>query len=176
MEADGGESSNRLDITALASEPLFAAPEVSLETALPAARVLPALELAAAAQRGSPPMQPSAPASPGDGPALRPDAEGVIDLAEAQAAPDVDPVPNPFRARTAATPPREIRLQVSAVFAAPDPGQGCGVINGQLVSVGDQVEGLLVAGVTAEAIELRAGSRAIDLPVQDQPLRLRLPR
>ncbi len=62
------------------------------------------------------------------------------------------------------------------MFAAPDPGRGCAVVNGRLVSVGDQVEGLLVAGVTAEAIELRAGDRAVELPFQDQPVRLRLPR
>jgi len=180
VQADGGESSNRLDITALASEPLFATPEVSLETELPAARVLSALELAAAAQRGPReariPAPASAPPGPGDPSALRPDAQGLIDLAAAEPAPDDDPIPNPFRAQPAAAQIREIRLQVSAVFAAPDPGQGCGVVNGRLVSVGDQVEGLVVAGVTAEAVELRAGDRAVELPLQDQPVRLRLPR
>jgi hypothetical protein len=179
-----------LDITALAAEPPPQLPDDSpranLETQLPAARVMAALELAAAAQAGrmesprpavpSVPPPPAAPPRPNLG-VLKPNAQGVIDLIAAEPPPEIEPIPNPFRDRPAAAlSTREVPVLVSAVLAGGEPGQDCGIINGQLVSVGDVVEGFTLAAVAAETIELRNDRATLEVPVQDRPVLLRLPR
>jgi hypothetical protein len=188
-QEEAGAESNCLEITALAAEPLPALPEdlpqARLETALPAAPVISALALAAGAQPG-PPFLPragifGAPAAPQGEPVpipgvLRPDGHDVIDLVAATPPPEPEPVPNPFRVRRpASAPPREVPLLVSAVLAGAAAGQGCSVINGQLVSVGDAVEGFTLAAITADAIELRNERATLEVPVQNRPVLLRLP-
>lgn len=156
-----------------------------METALPAVPVISALALAAGAQPGPPSLPragiPGALAAPREEPApipgvLRPDGHDVIDLVAATPPPEPEPVPNPFRARRPpSAPPREVPLLVSAVLAGAEAGQGCSVINGQLVSVGEPVAGFTVTAVTADAIELRNERATLEVPVQDRPVLLRLP-
>jgi hypothetical protein len=190
IQSERNGESNHLEITALAAVPLPALrddlPQASLETALPMAPVMAAFELMAVAQTVSPSFPRSAgsagvPPRPGSRPSipgvLRPDAHGVIDLIAAEPAPEVEPIPNPFRVRPPSNPvPRVVPVLVSAVLAGADPGQGCGVVNGLLVSVGDAVEGFTVAAVTPEAIELQRDDAKLEVPVQSQPVFLRLPR
>jgi hypothetical protein len=190
VQEDGGAESNHLEITALAAEPLPPLPEdlprATLETALPAAHLMTALELAATAQGGekgeprpiAPPALPPPPIPPRSNlGVLKPDAQGVIDLVAAEPPPEIEPIPNPFRVRAAAVlPAREVPILVSAVMAAAETGQSCGIINGQLVSIGDAVEGFTLAAVAADTIELRSARATLEVPVQDEPVLLRLPR
>jgi hypothetical protein len=115
---------------------------------------------------------------PPPGPApnvILPDGEGVLDLAAAQMAQTFDAIPNPFRVRYRPPPPvREVTLVISAVLIPGRPEDASAIINGRLYSPGDCFEGLKLARIGADSLELRGGDMILRVPVQDQPPRLRL--
>ena len=101
----------------------------------------------------------------------------MIDIAAAAQADDGDRLPNPFRTRwRPASALKEIPVTVDAVLIGENPGGASAVVNGQVCSPGDSLDGLSIVSITAEAIELRAGGPRARMPVRDTPLVLRLPR
>ena len=88
---------------------------------------------------------------------LQPDADGVIDLAAAQEAETFDALPNPFRLRyRPAAPVREVTLAIRAVVLPAPPGRPAALVNGRLYSPGDTLEGLSLANIQADHLELAA--------------------
>lgn len=125
-----------------------------------------------------PPAQPAAPAPvvalpvPVAAPQtwLTPNADGVIDLAVAEAPPG-EPV-NPFAVRrTAPESVREVSLRVGGTVAGTRP---CALINDRIVQAGESIESLTLDRVESGAAFLRAGSRLLRLPVDAKPVRVRL--
>lgn len=105
-----------------------------------------------------------------------PDADGVLDLAAAVAAGEVEPVPNPFRIRyRPPRPERRLVVRVAGVACpAGDPAAACCVLNDATCSPGDSYAGLTVASVDTAAVDLVSGRYRLRLPV-DQPITIRLP-
>ena len=146
---------------------------------MPPVPVLPSADLSALAAAASPPAREPLPALPPADVArlLAPNADGVIDLAAASQADEADRLPNPFRRRwRPASAARDVPVAIGAVLTGDDPGDASVVINGRVCSRGDTLEGLAIAAITAEAIELRAGAYRARIPVRDAPIVLRLPR
>ena len=108
---------------------------------------------------------------------IRPDADGVLDVAAAMQARSYDAIPNPFRIRYRPVPPiREVPLVITAVLIPARPEDASVVINGQLYSAGDTIEGLKLSAITADGLELRGDDLVLQVPVQDQAPKLRISR
>jgi len=106
-----------------------------------------------------------------------PNADGVLDLAGAVQAQSFDALPNPFRNRYHPAPQiRELPLAITAVLIGRKPAEPSAIVNGQLYSTGDKLEGLMITAITAEALELRQDDILVRVPVQELAPRLRLLR
>jgi hypothetical protein len=104
-------------------------------------------------------------------------ADGVLDLAGAIQAQTFDAIPNPFRNRYHPAPQiREVPLAITAVLIGRPPAMASAIVNGQLYSAGDKLEGLTVAAITAEGLDLRQDAILVRVPVQPLTPRLRLLR
>jgi hypothetical protein len=131
--------------------------------------------------RAAVPDLPPAPAPadqpPGAGRPIVPNSDGLIDLAALDAADPPGALPNPFTVRY--RPPasiREVSLAIDAVLIAGKAADACVIVNGEIYSPGDALEGLTVSSIAPDAIELRADGVLLRIPVGDKPVRLRLPR
>jgi hypothetical protein len=108
---------------------------------------------------------------------IRPDADGVLDVAAAVQARSYDAIPNPFRIRYRPVPPiREVPLVITAVLIPARIEDASVVINGHLYSPGDTIEGLKLSAITADSLELRGDELVLRVPVLDQAPKLRLSR
>jgi hypothetical protein len=117
------------------------------------------------------------PGSGADPQAILPDADGVLDVVAAQRARTFDAIPNPFRDRSRPPPPiREVTLAIHSVLLPARPEDACVVLNGQLYSAGDKVEGLELIQIKAESLEFRGDGVVLRVPVEDKPTKLRLAR
>jgi hypothetical protein len=106
-----------------------------------------------------------------------PNAAGVLDLAGAIQAQAFDAIPNPFRNRYhPALQIQELPVAITVVLVGPPPAVPSARINGELYSLGDRFEGLTIAAITAEALELRQGDIRVRVPIQDLTPKLRLLR
>jgi hypothetical protein len=106
-----------------------------------------------------------------------PNADGVLDLAGAIQAQAFDAIPNPFRNRY--HPARqilELPLAITVVLVGPPPAVPSARVNGELYSLGDKFEGLTIAAITADTLELRQGDIRVRVPIQDLAPKLRLIR
>jgi hypothetical protein len=105
-----------------------------------------------------------------------PNADGVLDLAGAVQAQIADATPNPFRVRYhPELPNAELPLAISAVLIGRSPAEPSAIVNGQLCSGGDLIQGLKITAITADMLELRQGNILLRVPIRDQVPRLRLP-
>ncbi|MDP1581237.1 MAG: hypothetical protein Q8M02_13260 [Candidatus Didemnitutus sp.] len=103
-------------------------------------------------------------------PALLPNADGVLDLTVGPA----DDETNPFAVRTTGPEAvRELTLKLGGLVHGP---VSCAIVNGRTVQAGDRIESLEVVRIETAAVLLRHGSDLLRLPLNDQPVRLRLPR
>ena len=106
-----------------------------------------------------------------------PNADGVLDLAGAIQAQAFDAIPNPFRNRYhSALQIQELPVTITVVLVGPPPAVPSARINGELYCLGDKFEGLTIAAITADALELRQGDLRVRVPIQDLPPTLRLLR
>ena len=148
--------------------------------------VIRAADLAVLGEQGtqSPPRAPVPsipPPDPAAAPAaaapLAPNQDGVIDLVAAAAQPDADSQPNPFRVRHRPKPAvREVPLAVQAALRASGARGASAVINGETCCAGDRVDDLVVEAIGAGSVTLRRGPILIEVPVQEQPVLVRMPR
>jgi hypothetical protein len=118
-------------------------------------------------------------AAPGAEPVLAPNADGILDLAAVPARGEtVEGITNPFRVRwQPPRPARETSVAIGAVLIGDGrPDATSAVINGSVYSPGDRFEGLSIAAIGSDAIELRAEGIRVRLPVREAPLILRLAR
>lgn len=157
---------------------------------LPAAAAMTQSQITTLEGSAEPPAAPdSDPALPGDPPggaapqpgppadALLPNADGLIDLCNLEEGAEDGDLPNPFRLRYEPPGvPREVRVEIESVLLGKADGDASAVINGRLYSRGDALEGLPIAAISAQGVELRRGDALLRLPLQDKPLVLRLPR
>ena len=106
-----------------------------------------------------------------------PDADGVLDETGALQVRDTDGIPNPFvlRSRPAAQT-REERLTVESILVGARPDRNAAVVNGRVCSPGEILDGLLVAAISQDAIDLRHNRLLLHVPVQEGPVTLRLSR
>ena len=108
---------------------------------------------------------------------VQPNAESVLDVASLGEAEAGEAMTNPFRVRYhPKSRVREVPLTITAVLIAPAAADASAIINGALYSPGETWEGLSVAAITADTVELRLGKIRLEVPVQDQSLTVRLPR
>jgi hypothetical protein len=106
-----------------------------------------------------------------------PNADGVLDLAGAMQAQAFDATPNPFRDRYhPLTAIQERPIAITAVLIGRPPTAPSAVVNGELCSAGDQVEGLTITAITADTLELRLGDILLRVPVTAAATRVRLLR
>jgi hypothetical protein len=106
-----------------------------------------------------------------------PNADGVLDLAGAIQAQAFDAIPNPFRNRYhPALQIQELPLAITVVLVGPPPAVPSARINGELYCLGDKFEGLTIAAITADTLELRQDDIRVCVPVQDLTPKLRLLR
>jgi hypothetical protein len=106
---------------------------------------------------------------------LVPDADGLVDLTGVGRPEPVEAVPNPFRLRyRPAGAVREVPFAVASVLVGARPRDAAAIINGAVCSPGDTVEGMTIAGISADGLDLERGGLRILLPLSDRPLRLRL--
>lgn len=108
---------------------------------------------------------------------VAPNADGLVDLTGIGAgapAPD-DGLPNPFRVRYhPPVPAREFPLEVASVLLG-DPGsEASAIVNGDVVSPGDSVDGLRLEAISAAGLEFEDRGRKLLLPLPDRPLTLRI--
>ena len=189
----GGCISNRLDIEALPSNAhqLSSKPLVITMAGLPIVPTMSDAQLAGAALPSAPrepvPAVPAAPAPPPASPAtagaidppviLSPNGDGILDVADAEEPMEDDRVPNPFRVRFHPHPQtRDVPLAIGLVLVGDKPADSSAIINGRLYSPGDLLEGLSIAAIGADILELRQGNLTVLVPVQEKPAILRLPR
>ncbi|MGH7997746.1 MAG: hypothetical protein ACREFX_15485 [Opitutaceae bacterium] len=133
---------------------------------------IPQMGVRALAALASPPVARRSPQ-----PVLKPDADGIVDVAAALAATRSEPVPNPFRARVVGSPgTRILRLDISGVACpANDIDSRCCIIDGELRGPGETIDGFTVSEVGLDSVDLRRSGLVLRLPV-DQPIVVRLPR
>jgi hypothetical protein len=62
------------------------------------------------------------------------------------------------------------------VLVGDKPADCSAIINGRLYSPGDTLEGMSIAVIGAETVELRQRNLIVRVPVEDKPAILRLPR
>jgi hypothetical protein len=157
-------------------------PGATLVSSLPDPPVITVPEILALAQLPAPlardpvPVPPPAP-SAADLVVVAPDADGVLDEARVASVGDSDGIPNPFRVR--ARPPLpivEVRLSIESIVIGGRPDRNAAVINGALYSPGETLDGMRVAAISAEAVELRHNQLLFRVPAQDGPVTLRLSR
>jgi hypothetical protein len=124
------------------------------------------------------PQTPGTVQTPPDPPAIvSPNTDGVIDLASAPAPEESDPLPNPFRVRyRPRMQVRQISLEIGLVLVGNRPEDASVVINGKLYSQGDLFEGLPIASIAPDTIELRQDKVLLRVPVGDRAITLRLLR
>jgi hypothetical protein len=65
-------------------------------------------------------------------------------------------------------------VTIGAVAVPPPPGAAAVLINGRLYSPGETWEGLTLARIAPETLELAADGFLLEVPVQDRPPRIRL--
>jgi hypothetical protein len=147
---------------------------------LPDALILPVSEIDALA-RPTPRSRAPVPALPpsilSEAPiVIMPGANEVLDAGSVVSAEEPDKLPNPFRVRyRLPVPTREVHLTIDSILIGSRSEQTSAVINGRLYSPGETLEGLPVAAISAEAVDLRSNRLLLRIPVQDQPVTLRLP-
>jgi hypothetical protein len=132
-----------------------------------------------AIRRAAVPDLPQAPIPESQGAArlIVPNSDGLIDLVALDAADVPGALPNPFVVRY--RPPaqvREVSITIGGILIAASAKDACAIVNGDICSPGDALAGLTVVSIAADAIELRADSARLQIPVADKPVRLRLPR
>ena len=152
---------------------LSADPTAGIEPSPLSAPTMKAADLAALA------AQPPAASAPDSAPLrlIVPNADGVLDLATAGQVESTDRIPNPFRTKHPPPRPfREVTLTVTAVLVGDKAGNATAMVNGRVYAAGDAIEGLTVAAITADAIELRTDRLRLRVPMQEQPVILRLAR
>ncbi len=155
-----------------------------LLTPLPAPPVMKAADMALLADMGPAPRAPCplAPAPERNGgpeaPVIvRPNADGVLDITGVGETEIPESISNPFRVRYhPQLQVREAPLAIESVLIGGRGENSSVVINGEIYSLGDRWEDMDVAAITASSVELRRGAILLDVPVQDQPTILRLPR
>lgn len=162
-----------------------AGPGVFLETPLPNPRPISSEELSSRGEGGSAKRRPAVPDLPqaptseikGADRIVVPNSDGVIDLAALDAADPPGALPNPFVVRyRPPTTVREVTLTIGGVLISAGAGDACVIVNGDIYSPGDSLDGLTVASIAPDAIELRTDGVRMQIPVADAPVRLRLPR
>jgi len=164
-----------------------AAPGVFLDTPLPNPRPISSEELSSRGEGGpakrrlAVPDLPRAPTpetqAAGADRIVVPNSDGVIDLAALDAADPPGTLPNPFVVRyRPPTTAREVTLTIGGVLISAGARDACAIVNGDIYSPGDSLDGFTVASIAADAIELRADGVQLHIPVSDAPVRLRLPR
>jgi hypothetical protein len=157
-------------------------PRAALLSHLPEAPTITASEILALVRPGPSLPRPAVPPLPSPDPGetavvVVPDADGVIDETGAVLVGDNEGIPNPFRMRDRPAPStREERLTVESILVAGRPDRCAAVINGRICSPGENLDGLRVAAISAETIELRHNRLLLRMPVQDGPVTLRLLR
>jgi len=153
-------------------------------TPLPDPPVMTAADMALLADPGPAPLAPC-PAAPAparhdsqDAPVIvRPNADGVLDLTGIGETEDPGRISNPFRVRYHPQLQfREVPLAIASVLVGDRGEEPSAIINGELYSPGDRLEDMVVTAITADSVELRRGAILLNIPVQDQPTMLRLPR
>ncbi len=147
---------------------------------LPDPPILPVFEIAALAQptpRSRAPIPALPPSILAEAPiVIMPGADGVLDASSVVSVEEPDKIPNPFRVRYHPAPPlREVRLTIDSVLIGSRSEQTAAIINGRLYSPGETLEGLPIAAISADAVDLRENRLLLRMPVQDQPVTLRLP-
>ena len=86
-----------------------------------------------------------------------PNADGLLDLTHLGETGEDDPIPNPFRLRYhPAAEVREVRLEIGSVLVGGRAGDASAIVNGQVVSPGDSLEGLKVASIDGDALSSSA--------------------
>ncbi|MDB6093715.1 MAG: hypothetical protein JWM32_1277 [Verrucomicrobia bacterium] len=100
-------------------------------------------------------------------PILVPNAEGVIDVTAAKAAPTDEPT-NPFAVRTAPAGVPDLVLKVQGLI-----GTRCALVNDRALSVGDKVEALTFERIDANALVFRTGKFLLKVPVGEAPIKVR---
>ena len=106
---------------------------------------------------------------------VMPNADGILDLTGIGKPAGPDDTPNPFRPRSSPpTPAREARLSVRSVLVGG--GIPAALLNGDVVGIGETWEGMAVAAITDDAVELSQGPFLLRVPVQEEPVLIRLPR
>lgn len=104
-------------------------------------------------------------------------ADGLIDVAAASQIEKVESIPNPFRMKihpSFAT--RDMPLVVSAVLLGEQSAAASVVINGNVYSPGETLEKFTIAAIGADTVDLRLDQLIARVPVQNQQVRVRLPR
>ncbi len=66
-------------------------------------------------------------------------------------------------------------MTIAGLLVGVGPSEVAACINGRLYGQGDRFEGLTITAIAADEIELRQDRFRLRVPVQDQPLTLRLP-
>jgi hypothetical protein len=156
-------------------------PTIRLISTLPDAPVLKVSEIAPRPQpRTRPPVPPLPPPPPPAAESLvviMPDADGVLDESSVSSVEDDENPVNPFRVRYhPPLPMRDIHMGINSILVGAGPGQNAAVIDGKAYSPGDDLYGLRVSVISGEAVDLRHGNLILRLPVQDEPVTLRLPK
>lgn len=157
-------------------------PVATLVSSLPDPPIITVPDILALAQLPAPLARAPVPVLPparsaADLVVVAPDAEGVFDEARVASVGDSDSIPNPFRVRTRPPlPVVEVRLSIESIVIGGRPDRNAAVINGALYSPGETLDGMRVAAISAEAVELRHNQRLFRVPAQDGPVTLRLSR
>jgi hypothetical protein len=135
-----------------------------MKTRLPVLLVLPiAAALADPAPRPPPPV------------IVMPNADGILDLTGIGEPAGPDDTPNPFRLRSSPpAPAREARLSVRSILVGG--GVPAALLNGEVLGIGETWDGMVVAAITEDTVELRQGPFLLRIPVQEEPVVIRLPR
>jgi len=106
-----------------------------------------------------------------------PGPDGIVDVAGAELSEEAAALPNPFRRRYRASPKtRDIAVRIEAVVSGGGPEPAAAVINGNPYAPNEEFEGMAIASIGPDVVELRRGRTLARLPVQEAPLVLRLNR
>ena len=101
---------------------------------------------------------------------VTPNADGVIDLTVVTAS-SAD-LTNPFAVRHLPSDAvREITLRIGGIVGAPTPGA---LVNERLMLTGDAIESLTLERCEPDAAIFRSGDHQLRLPINAQPVRVRL--
>lgn len=100
---------------------------------------------------------------------LMPNADGVIDLVAAAALAAGEAI-NPFVLRQPAEADRETVLAVQGVVRGEHP---CALVNNTVLAVGDQLHGLRLLRIEADALFFTINEYTLRIPVNGEPVRVR---